>query len=151
MSRSARRTLEFPERRLAWLLMTPALSLLAKPSRIAWPLPSKVVSYLPTAPASIVDGAGWRADVVPAGRLNVVYDLVPADDAWLVSTYISVEMSAHKGSASKISDAMVKLETWLTGELARVARQQRPAEEPGLPKKGAVAAANRGSGVVSAE
>jgi hypothetical protein len=92
----------------------------------------------------------WSS-VVPAGRLNVVYDLVPADDAWLVSTYISVEMSAHKGSASKISDAMVKLETWLTGELARVARQQRPAEEPGLPKKGAVAAANRGSGVVSTE
>jgi len=29
LSRSARRTLEFPERRLAWLLMTPALSLLA--------------------------------------------------------------------------------------------------------------------------
>jgi hypothetical protein len=60
----------------------------------------------------------WSS-VVPAGRLNVVYDLTPAGDAWLVRTHISVEMTSHKGSSQRITDAMIKLETWLTRELAR--------------------------------
>ena len=60
----------------------------------------------------------WSS-VVPKDRLKVVYEMWPAGDTWLVYTAVGVEMSSHKGSAGKISDALLKLEGWLTTELAR--------------------------------
>ncbi|MBX3190436.1 MAG: hypothetical protein KF819_25775 [Labilithrix sp.] len=59
------------------------------------------------------------SEVVAPGRLKVAYDMFPTDDAWLVYVRIGVEMSAHEGSAKTISDAMLKLESWLTRELAK--------------------------------
>jgi hypothetical protein len=57
--------------------------------------------------------------VVPAGHLQVAYDLLPDGDGWLVYVRVGVEMSAHEDSAKEISDAMLRLEAWLTRELAR--------------------------------
>jgi hypothetical protein len=61
---------------------------------------------------------GW-SEIVAPGHLKVVYEMFPADGGWLIYTRVGVEMSAHKSSAKTISDAMLKLESWLTRELAR--------------------------------
>jgi hypothetical protein len=61
---------------------------------------------------------GWSQIVAP-GHLKVVYDMYPAEDGWLVYSRVGVEMSAHEGSAKTISDALIKLESWLTRELAK--------------------------------
>ncbi len=60
----------------------------------------------------------WSTVVSPE-HLQVSYELFPDPDGWLVYVRIGVEMSAHEGSAKTISDAMLKLEAWLTHELAR--------------------------------
>ena len=60
----------------------------------------------------------WSSVVSPE-RLQVSYELFPDPEGWLVYARIGVEMSAHEGSAKTISDAMLKLEAWLTHELAR--------------------------------
>jgi hypothetical protein len=57
--------------------------------------------------------------VVPAGHLQVAYDLLPDGDGWLVYVRVGVEMSAHEDSAKEISDAMLRLEAWLTRQLAQ--------------------------------
>jgi hypothetical protein len=57
--------------------------------------------------------------VVRAEHLQVAYDLLPDGDDWLVYVRVGVEMSAHEDSAKEISDAMLRLEAWLTGQLAR--------------------------------
>jgi hypothetical protein len=61
---------------------------------------------------------GW-SEIVAPGHLKVVYDMFPTDDGWLVYARVGVEMSAHASSARTISDALLKLESWLTRELAR--------------------------------
>jgi hypothetical protein len=61
---------------------------------------------------------GW-SEIVAPGHLKVVYDMFPTDDGWLVYARVGVEMSAHEGSARTISDALLKLESWLTRELSR--------------------------------
>jgi hypothetical protein len=61
---------------------------------------------------------GW-SEVVAPGHLKVAYDMFPTEDGWLVYTRIGVEMSSHEGSAKTISDALLKLEGWLTRELAK--------------------------------
>ena len=61
---------------------------------------------------------GW-SEVVAPGRLKVVYEMYPCDDGWLVYTRVGVDMKAHEGSAKTISDALLKLDAWLTRELAR--------------------------------
>lgn len=60
----------------------------------------------------------WSSVVAPQ-RLQVVYELYPDPDGWLVYVRVGVEMSSHESSARTISDAMLKLEAWLTRELAR--------------------------------
>jgi hypothetical protein len=60
----------------------------------------------------------WSS-IVPTDRLKFAYELYPAGDAWLEYSIVAVEMSDHKGSASKISDALLKIDTWLTKDLAR--------------------------------
>ncbi len=57
--------------------------------------------------------------VVNAEHLQVAYDLLPDGDGWLVYARVGVEMSAHEDSAKELSDAMLRLEAWLTRELAR--------------------------------
>jgi hypothetical protein len=57
--------------------------------------------------------------VVRAGHLQVAYDLVPAGDGWLVYARVGVEMSAHEDSANEIAGAMLRLEAWLTRQLAQ--------------------------------
>jgi hypothetical protein len=57
--------------------------------------------------------------VVDPDHLKVVYEMYPTDDGWLVYTRVGVDMSAHASSAKTISDALLKLEAWLTRELAR--------------------------------
>lgn len=61
---------------------------------------------------------GW-SEVVAVGGLKVAIELFPTDDGWLEYTRVGVEMSAHEGSAKTISDAMLKLEKWMTAELAK--------------------------------
>lgn len=61
---------------------------------------------------------GW-SEVVPPGGLKLAYDLFPTEDGWLVYARVGVQMSAHEGSAKTISDALLKLESWLTRELAK--------------------------------
>lgn len=61
---------------------------------------------------------GW-SEVVASGGLKVAIELFPTEDGWLEYTRVGVEMSAHEGSAKTISDAMLKLEGWLTRELAK--------------------------------
>jgi hypothetical protein len=61
---------------------------------------------------------GW-SEVVAPGHLKVVYEMFPTEDGWLVYTRVGVEMSAHEGSAKTISDALLKLDGWLSKELAR--------------------------------
>lgn len=60
----------------------------------------------------------WSTLVAP-GHLQVAYDLIPDGDDWLVYVRVGVEMNAHQDSAKEISDAMLRLEAWLTRELAR--------------------------------
>jgi hypothetical protein len=60
----------------------------------------------------------WSS-VVSTAHLQVSYELFPDTDGWLVYVRVGVEMSAHEGSAKTISDAMLKLEAWLTQELAK--------------------------------
>lgn len=38
---------------------------------------------------------------------------------WLVRARVAVDMTDHEGSASKITDAMLKLEAWLVSDLSR--------------------------------
>jgi hypothetical protein len=61
---------------------------------------------------------GW-SEVVAPQKLKVVYEMFPMDDGWLVYVRLGVQMSKHEGSAKTISDALLKLEGWLTKELAR--------------------------------
>jgi hypothetical protein len=61
---------------------------------------------------------GW-SEVVPPGGLKLAYDLFPTEEGWLVYARVGVQMSAHEGSAKTISDALLKLESWLTRELAK--------------------------------
>jgi hypothetical protein len=61
---------------------------------------------------------GW-SEIVPPGGLKLAYDLFPTEEGWLVYTRVGVQMSAHEGSAKTISEALLKLESWLTRELAR--------------------------------
>ena len=61
---------------------------------------------------------GW-SEVVAPGHLKVVYEMHPTEDGWQVYTRVGVEMSAHEGSAKTISAALLKLDAWLTRELAR--------------------------------
>lgn len=60
----------------------------------------------------------WTSIVDPQ-KLKVVYELHPQEDGWLVYTRVAVDMNSHEGSAKTISDAMLKLESWLTRDLAR--------------------------------
>lgn len=60
----------------------------------------------------------WSSVVSPR-HLQVSYELFPDPDGWLVYVRVGVEMTSHEGSAKTISDAMLKLEAWLTRELAR--------------------------------
>jgi hypothetical protein len=57
--------------------------------------------------------------VVEAEHLQVAYDLLPDGDGWLVYVRVGVEMSAHEDSAKEISDSMLRLESWLTRQLAQ--------------------------------
>jgi hypothetical protein len=57
--------------------------------------------------------------VVDPDHLKVVYEMYPTDDGWLVYTRVGVDMSSHASSAKTISDALLKLDAWLTRELAR--------------------------------
>lgn len=52
-------------------------------------------------------------------RLKVAIDLYPSEGGWLVYTRIGIAMSAERGSAKLVSDALVKLDTWLCADLAR--------------------------------
>ncbi|MBS2018404.1 MAG: hypothetical protein JST00_36400 [Deltaproteobacteria bacterium] len=61
---------------------------------------------------------GW-SEVVAPGGLKVAIELFPTDDGWLEYTRVGVEMSAHEGSAKTISDAMLKLEGWMSRELGK--------------------------------
>ena len=61
---------------------------------------------------------GWSQVVAP-NHLKVAYDMFPTDDGWLVYVRVGVEMSNHEGSVKTISDALMKLESWLTRELAK--------------------------------
>ena len=61
---------------------------------------------------------GW-SEVVAPGGLKVAIELFPTDDGWLEYTRVGVEMSAHEGSAKTISDAMLKLEGWMSLELGK--------------------------------
>jgi hypothetical protein len=61
---------------------------------------------------------GW-SEVVAPNHLKVAYEMFPTDDGWLVYVRVGVEMSNHEGSAKTISDALLKLESWLTKELAK--------------------------------
>jgi len=60
----------------------------------------------------------WSPVVAPE-HLKVMVDLFPTDDGWLVYTRVGVEMSDHASSAKTISDALLKLDSWLSRELAR--------------------------------
>jgi hypothetical protein len=60
----------------------------------------------------------WSSVVSPE-HLQVSYELFPDPDGWLVYVRVGVEMSSHESSATTISDAMLRLEAWLTRELAR--------------------------------
>lgn len=60
----------------------------------------------------------WSSVVSPE-RLQVSYELLPDPDGWLVYVRVGVEMSSHESSARTISDAMLRLEAWLTRELAK--------------------------------
>ena len=51
--------------------------------------------------------------------IQVAIELFPTDDGWLEYTRVGVEMSAHEGSAKTISDAMLKLEGWMSRELGK--------------------------------
>jgi hypothetical protein len=57
--------------------------------------------------------------VVEPGHLKVVVDFYPEGDAWLVYTRVAVEMSEHESSAKTISDALLKLDAWLSRDLAK--------------------------------
>jgi hypothetical protein len=59
------------------------------------------------------------SEVVAPGNLKVAYDMFPTDDGWLVYVRVGVEMSAHEDSSKTISAALLKLEGWLTRELAK--------------------------------
>jgi hypothetical protein len=58
--------------------------------------------------------------VVDPGHLKVLVDFYPTpeNDGWLVYTRVGVEMSDHESSAKTISDALLKLDSWLSKELA---------------------------------
>ncbi len=60
----------------------------------------------------------WSPVVAP-GHLKVAIDLYPTDDGWLVYTRVGVEMSDHESSAKTISDALLKLDAWLSRDLSR--------------------------------
>jgi hypothetical protein len=62
---------------------------------------------------------GWTSIVDP-DRLKLVYDLYPTSNGWVVYTRVGVEMSAHRGSATTITDALQKLDRWLTQDLDRL-------------------------------
>jgi hypothetical protein len=57
--------------------------------------------------------------VVEAEHLQVAYDLLPDGNDWLVYVRVGVEMSAHEDSAKELADAMLRLEAWLTRQLAQ--------------------------------
>jgi hypothetical protein len=58
-------------------------------------------------------------EVVAPGHLKVAYDMFPTEDGWLVHARVGVEMKKHERAAKDISDALLKLESWLTRDLAR--------------------------------
>lgn len=58
-------------------------------------------------------------EVVPTGRLKLEIEMTPGEGAWLVRTRVAVDMTDYEGSASKITDAMLKLESWLASDLSR--------------------------------
>lgn len=58
--------------------------------------------------------------VVDPGKLKLVYDLYPTDDGWLVYARVGVDMSAHESSAPTITAAILKLESFLTRDLAKL-------------------------------
>lgn len=60
----------------------------------------------------------WTSVVDPQ-KLKVVYELYPQEEGWLVYTRVAVDMNSHEGSAKTISDALLKLESWLTRDLSR--------------------------------
>jgi hypothetical protein len=49
-------------------------------------------------------------------------DLYPAADGWLVHVRIGVEMSRHEASSARIASSLLRLEAWLTHDLARSGR-----------------------------
>lgn len=57
--------------------------------------------------------------VVPPGRLALDIDMVPEGATWVVRARVAVDMTDYEGSASKITDAMLKLEAWLAADLSR--------------------------------
>jgi hypothetical protein len=61
----------------------------------------------------------WSSVVAPE-NLVIAYELLPDPDGWLVYVRVAVQMSAHQDSARTISDTMLKVESWLTRELARL-------------------------------
>lgn len=60
----------------------------------------------------------WSAVVAPRHML-MTYDLVPAGDTWRTEARVGVEMLAHEDCAADVSASMLKLESWLSRELAR--------------------------------
>lgn len=60
----------------------------------------------------------WTSVVDPQ-KLKVVYELHPQGDGWLVYARVAVDMNSHEGSAKTISDALLKLESWLSRDLVR--------------------------------
>lgn len=58
-------------------------------------------------------------EVVPAGRLVLDIEMTPDGATWLVRSRVAVDMTDYEGSASKITDAMLKLEAWLASDLSR--------------------------------
>jgi len=57
--------------------------------------------------------------VVPTGRLVLEIEMIPEETTWLVRSRVAVDMTDYEGSASKITDAMLKLEAWLASDLSR--------------------------------
>jgi hypothetical protein len=95
--------------------------------RVRMPVASKltqsddgVMHLVITNPAALeAKGLFSWSEVVAPGRIKVAYDMFPTDDGWLVQARVGVEMKNHEKSAKDITDALLKLESWLTKELSK--------------------------------
>jgi hypothetical protein len=69
-------------------------------------------------PYVVDDTKSWGRIVEP-DRLKVAVDLYPTTEGWFVYTRAAVVMSAHASSAKTITDTLLKLDSWLSLDLAR--------------------------------